>query len=154
MTGGPVYLHKDIPLNGVGLFKARLLGATYICVAYRARWPQSKEDIFDFWSTGAGVAYGPFQKDPTYPAVSREVAAALSRRYMAGAGLAIIEEMVTGSSTVEHSSKCVNQLVDLTDEALIDSVGEEYNCDVFRILHVGRIITAINNAVLWFEKIK
>jgi hypothetical protein len=148
-------LHRDIPINGIGLLKARLLGASYICIAYRMKWPESKKDFFDFWNMGSGVAYGPFQNDSSYPAVTRQVAGTLVSRYMGDAGIAIVQELTTGSTTsVEHPSQYVNQLVEMTDEALADSVGEEYDCDVFRVLHVGRILTAMDNAALWFQKIK
>ncbi len=116
----------NAPLTGQGLLKARLLGSSYLVLAFAVKCADSDElCIGRFMEVATGIAFMPFAEDDSYPRLRREDALAFSGDFLMSALRAIAKELKEGPSFPFRQTSGFRELVDLYHQAVCDSVGSD-----------------------------
>lgn len=116
---------ESIPPTGIGLYKARLLSATFALAAYKiGRCSKCQEDLLQFINQCSGIAFAPFAQPHANPSFSKEFAASFSGNFMTMVFNLIQSELTDGPSNLDRRTTAFFQLMEVYHHCLAESIGE------------------------------
>ena len=116
---------ESIPPTGIGLYKARLLSATFALAAYKiGGCSKGREDLLQFVNQCSGIAFAPFAQPGANPSFSKESAASFSADFMNNVFKLIQSELTDGPSNLNQRTTAFHQLLEVYHQCLAESIGE------------------------------
>jgi len=117
---------ESISPTGVGLYKARLLSATFSLAAYKlGGCAKSKDDLLRFINQCSGIALTPLIAPGANPQFSKELAVFFTADFMSDVFKLIQSELTDGPSTLNQQTKAFSELKQIYHGCLVASIGEE-----------------------------